>query len=148
MRIPTKPADSRSILAGESLIFTNWQCIYDTYNGGLIKMYEYRQYLHIIFTVSPHADYFRISLNPLVKLTAGATIIERKLKSRKARLKTDLHTPLDPDSARSRIVFYDFFSCSIISGAGMISFWGPGQKWHRNQNYRTVSAKLIIEQEK
>ena len=26
-----------------------------------------------------------------------------------------------------------------------VSFWDPGKKWHRNQNYRTVYAKLIIE---
>ena len=53
--------------------------------------------------------------------TAGTRIIEQKLRSQKIRLKTIPSTPPDPDSARIRILFYNYFFSSIISGADMIS---------------------------
>ena len=88
-----------------------------------------------------------------------------------------LRTPPDPDSARIRILFYNSFFCSILSGtlevtvhifaSFYVSFWDPEEviyctyiciilciflgyqkKWHRNQNYRRVYAKLIIERKK
>ena len=62
-----------------------------------------------------------------------------------------LCTPPDPDSARIRILFYNYFFllyklffCSIISGTGMIYI----AYLYTAHNYKTVCAKFIIERNK